>query len=274
MMNQDSENNLPGDGSDPKVSAEYRAIATERTPPGLDAEVLKKADAAVGNSGLRGFTAFWFRPLAFVATLGLSLALLLEVTQPPDLQSVRSTETEIGRPESESIVADPVPADIGATTEVRGRVDLPTQSKGTSEPSPPAEAIIRGSNEAISPPATLISPPTDEHSSADFAYSLEESAKLTQERDRARAGARLELRQFQADIVTQAEDVAGLRTTLNLVDVVARPCTEEQLAVPATWWQCISDLEEAGRHEEAKVELDLFNTANPDFEAPLVLPSQ
>ena len=273
-MNQDSENNLPGDDSDPKVSAEYRAIATERTPPGLDAEVLKKADAAVGNSGLRGFTAFWFRPLAFVATLGLSLALLLEVTQPPDLQSVRSTEAEIGRPESESIVEDPAPADIGATTEVRGRVDLPTQSKPTTEPSAAAPAISRSHNEAISPPATLISPPTDEHYSADFAYSREESAKLTQERDRARAGARLELRQFQADNVTQAENVAGLRTTLNLVDLVARPCTKEQLAVPATWWQCITDLEEAGRYEEAKAELDLFTTAHPDFEAPPVLPSQ
>jgi len=274
MMNQDSENNLPGDDSDPKVSAEYRAIATERTPPGLDAEVLKKAEAAVGDSGLRDFTAFWFRPLAFVATLGLSLALLLELTQAPDLQSVRSTEAEFGRPESKSIVEDPAPADIGATTDVRGRVDLPTQSMRTTEPSAAAPAISRGYDEAISPPATLISPPTDEHYSADFANSLEESARSTQERDRARADALLELRQFQADNVTQAENVAGLRTTANLVGVVARPCTAEQLAVSATWWQCITDLEEAGRHAEAKVELDLFNTAHPDFEGPLVLPSQ
>jgi len=274
MMNQDSVNNLPGDESDPKVSAEYRAIATERTPPGLDAEVLKKAEAAVGDSGLRGFTAFWFRPLAFVATLGLSLALLLELTQPPDLQFLESSDAEFGRPESESIVEDPAPADIGATTDVRGRVDLPTQSMRTTGPLAPAQAISRSHNEAISPPATLISPQTNESPSTDFSNSLRESAKLMQEQDRARADDLQELRRIRELQSIKADNVSGLRTTVNLVDVVARPCTKEQLAVPATWWQCITDLEEAGRYEEAKAELDLFTTAHPDFETPLVLPSQ
>ena len=62
-MNQHNE-------SDPLVSAEYRAAATERTPPALNALVLKNAEAAAKDTAFRRFTANWFRPLAFVATLG------------------------------------------------------------------------------------------------------------------------------------------------------------------------------------------------------------
>ena len=273
-MNQDSEKNLPGDGSDPTVSAEYRTMATERTPPELDAAVLKKAEAAVKDTGLRGFTAFWFRPLAFVATLGLSLALLLELTRPPDLQSVESPDAEIGRREAESTVADPVPDVTGATSEVRGRVDSPTESKRITGPSAPAQTISRGYDEAKSPPSAIISPADDERPSADFAENLEERARLIQEQDSARASALQELTQFRADNNIHADDVTVLRATANLMDAVPRPCTKEQLAVAATWWQCISDLEEAGRHEEAKAELELFHTAHPDFEAPEVVPSQ
>ena len=97
---------------------------------------------------------------------------------------------------------------------------------------------------------------------------------LLQEQDSARASALQELGRFRVDNNIEAETVTGLRTSVNLMDVVERPCTKEQLAVAATWWQCISDLEEAGRGDEAKAELDLFNTAHPDFEAPQVLPSQ
>jgi hypothetical protein len=34
------------------------------------------------------------------------------------------------------------------------------------------------------------------------------------------------------------------------------------------------EAEEDGRHSEANAELDLFNQANPDFEAPEIDPSQ
>jgi hypothetical protein len=273
-MNQDSQNNLPGDESDPKVSAEYRAIATERTPPDLDAEVLKKAEAVVKDTGLRGFTAFWFRPLAFVATLGLSLALLLELTQAPDVQFVESPEFESGRLQPEPTVADPPQAEIGATSEVSRSVDSPPATNRRSEPSGKVQWIIRDDDAAISPPATAISPATDERPSADFAIGLEESAKLMQERDPARADALHALTRIRADNDVEPGNVATLQRSASFMGVVARPCTEEQIDVAATWWRCIADLEEAGRGEEAKAELDLFNVAYPDFEPPEVVPSQ
>lgn len=103
-MNQQRENNT--------ASAEYRATATERVPPEIDAIVLEQAKMAVRRSGLQGFTAYWFRPLAFVATLLLSLALVLELTRPPEVQPARS---------------DAVPAQPALPGGTAERADAPTR---------------------------------------------------------------------------------------------------------------------------------------------------
>ena len=64
------------------VSAGYRDLARERTPEGLDDMILRKArDAARPKYGrLR----LWVRPLAWAATVAISLAIVLQVTQVPD----------------------------------------------------------------------------------------------------------------------------------------------------------------------------------------------
>jgi hypothetical protein len=65
--------------SDPRVSEAYRSSATETTPPELDETILKMAaNSAPTRYGLaRG----WLRPLAWAATIGLSLAFILEISQ-------------------------------------------------------------------------------------------------------------------------------------------------------------------------------------------------
>jgi len=72
------------DQDNERVSATYRDIATESTPPGLDRRVL---DAAKREARPRyGLVRAWIRPLAWAATVGLSLAFLLEMTwftEPP-----------------------------------------------------------------------------------------------------------------------------------------------------------------------------------------------
>ncbi len=290
-MNQDRENRLPGDESDLMVSAEYRTTATERTPPALDAAVLKKAKAAAKDSGLQRFTAFWFRPLAFVATLGLSLALLLELTGPLDLQFVKSPDPEIGRRQAESTLADPIPADIGTTSEVRRSADSAAGKNQSAEPLVPAQAVNpkyeTGRQQRLEPmPSTAIDveatqasssanvPVADEHSSADFAGMIEASSKQMQEQDNVMENATQGLKQTRADDKVQAEEVAAFRASAYLSNEAASPCTDEQMAVPVTWWQCISDLDEAGRHDEAKAEMGRFNKAYPDFKAPEIPPSQ
>ncbi|MEM8817630.1 MAG: hypothetical protein AAGE85_17555, partial [Pseudomonadota bacterium] len=65
--------------SDNSVSDAYRAVADERVPEALDKRILTEArQATAAGKGRR-----WpmFRPLAWAATIGLSLALLLEYSQ-------------------------------------------------------------------------------------------------------------------------------------------------------------------------------------------------
>ena len=65
------------------VSAEYHAIVTESVPAWLNKEVLRNAAARSSRTPLAAMFMLWGRPLAFVATAGLSLALLLPLSQAP-----------------------------------------------------------------------------------------------------------------------------------------------------------------------------------------------
>lgn len=268
-MNQDTENNRPGDESDPLVSASYRATATERTPPALDAAVLKKAEAAPRDIGLRRFTAFWFRPLAFVATLGLSLALLLELNRSPESQSIATPDIEFGHSKAQSKLADPPPAVIGVTSE-DDRTDSPTNMSGPTRSKNPI--VETGRLESAPAPAT--DPVGTVETSADFAEMIEASSMQIQKQQRVAEITTQGLAQTRPEEKEQVREVAAFRASAFMLEEAARACTNEQISVPATWWQCISDLEEDGRHDEAKAELELFNKANPDFEAPVFLPSQ
>lgn len=65
--------------NDPRVSEAYRTMATETTPADLDNKILSMA-ADTGRSGF-GLSRAWFRPIAWAATIGLSLAFVLEMSQ-------------------------------------------------------------------------------------------------------------------------------------------------------------------------------------------------
>ena len=289
-MNHDRKNNLPGAESDPMVSAEYRATATERTPPALDAAVLKKAEAAARESGLQVFTAFWFRPLAFVATLGLALALMLELTRMETLP-VLDPNFGAGRQETESQPAVPSNnADIG-TTDVHFKLDSPAGKQQSAVPpasgqeTPPN--VESGRRQRLEPGTALTieikasevsdsasAPAGDVRVSADFAEMIEASSKHMPQNDIATETVIQNLSRTSVPEDFKAENFSAYRTPAAATIATTRPCTEEQTASSVTWWQCISNLREAGRHDEARAEMDLFNKVHPDFRAPEILPSQ
>ncbi len=207
-MNQDTENNRPGDESDPLVSASYRATATERTPPELDAAVLKKAEAAPNDTGLRRFTAFWFRPLAFVATLGLSLALLLELNRSPESQSIATPDIEFEHSKAQSKLADPPPAVIGVTSE-DDRTDSPTNMSGPTRSKNPI--VETGRLESAPAPAT--DPVGTVDTSADFAEMIEASSKQIQEQQRVAEFTTQGLEQTRPQEKEQVREVAAFRAS-------------------------------------------------------------
>ena len=79
-----SENDDKFHETDPGVSATYREMARETVPTDVDAAVLRQARQAVeSRSGIARLTG-WLRPLTFVATAGLSLALIVQLSNTPD----------------------------------------------------------------------------------------------------------------------------------------------------------------------------------------------
>jgi hypothetical protein len=66
--------------TDNEVSAAYRAVAAESAPPHLDRQVLRQAKDAAGSRWFEKYSFSFFRPAAFVATLGLSLAIVLQIS--------------------------------------------------------------------------------------------------------------------------------------------------------------------------------------------------
>jgi len=187
-MNQNKSNNLPSLENDPLVSAEYRALSTEQTPTALDEVVLEQARAAAKNSWSQIFPSLWFRPIAFTATLGLTLMLLLELTTTPESQPIIDTDTNVGR----------------------------------LQPNVPI------SNEHTSP-------------------------RFSQPRKNKKP---------------RFEKVEAFSTSAITSYIAARSCTEEQMVDAPKWWQCITELKETGRNDEAKVELDFFKAVYPEFEPP------
>jgi hypothetical protein len=65
---------------DPVVSEAYRELSQERTPAHLDHVVLNAARKAAKADRPREIS--WLRPAAWVTTIGLCLAIVLEITDP------------------------------------------------------------------------------------------------------------------------------------------------------------------------------------------------
>ena len=67
---------------DPRVSAAYREMADERTPEHLDHVILNAARGAAKPRWNKAVA--WLRPAAWVATIGVCLAIVVEISLLPD----------------------------------------------------------------------------------------------------------------------------------------------------------------------------------------------
>ena len=96
---------------DERVTSTYRDLANERAPQHLNDRVLRMAASAKTSRSL--IPARWMKPVAWAATIGLSLAIVLELTQvpqPPETNGVSQGFIEKGP-------AADVPAHDGLSTD-------------------------------------------------------------------------------------------------------------------------------------------------------------
>jgi len=88
---------------DTEISAAYKALAAERSPQELDRRILRLAIQDVRADAPRNWLASRIRPLAFFVTAGLTLALILQLSNTPYFDVPITTAPTNDEPASEPL---------------------------------------------------------------------------------------------------------------------------------------------------------------------------
>jgi hypothetical protein len=290
-MNQDNDKFTSPD-SDPELSGLYQDLATERAPEKLNRAVLKEAAVAAARRSSRASA--WFRPLAFVATIGLSLAVVMQISQSPELIVPRSSESEAPLHDTKDLQKPKNDAteDERKLAPMAGNSELLRQNKAQLTDAPPAAdaaaqsisaepitredfkeeshdsvgAIEKSRSRAEVEPDRAIglvssgrAAPAEEPTAA---MTLEESAGVAAKSAQA-TDSLVESAPVKA---TEAAPPAGIMSALSAdAESEAATCDDDARSQADSWWQCIEDLRANDKREIADNELEDFRTAYPDY---------
>jgi hypothetical protein len=235
--------------NDPRVSDAYREIAGEETPVELDRKVLAMAAAEVRAAN--GFPRTWFRPLAWAATIALSFAFVLEMSQVDDAPA----------PLADADMADvleqsPGPVDAAAKQKDEGRMRQQLNKRSSDAPASakasiaPARSLPSTSDAALNQPG--MATPAVESPSVASDFELDDMSTLREAEEQARTQS--EPAGAFAAIAEKKEDSEG--------------CDEDARAAADTWYQCVKTLRDTGQMEPAQQELEALLAEFADFREP------
>jgi len=235
--------------NDPHISEAYQDLATERTPPELDRKVLSMA--AAGPRSRYGLTRAWIRPVAWAATISLSLAFVLELSQlrngdvpHVDADAVDVLEDRVVRDEA------PVRAKDDRRQESAKRTDAPMAKQVSSPP-------------AAAEPAAAPEPALESTSvSADFEADGMNLLREAEEQARVRSGS-----ERPESAVAASTVAAGAAAYAEKKEYVER-CDSAARATVETWYACILELRDRELAEAADQELESLLMKFPGFEEP------
>lgn len=234
--------------SDPSVSATYRQLADERAPADLDEKILHRAAAAPRAGSHLGRA--WMKPVAWAATIGLSLAIVLEMTQlpqaPPDIDVVAPPAPTEKRPA-------PVPASLDPAAAKERRSIKPTRHRSETG------ALEESKARPMVPAAAPAPAPT---SAAEAAQAQEiESTDLQPLADGDMTpAARSDAASGSAAFAVRAERM--------LLEQSPALCPETVREVAEDWYRCIEAQRNAASPARIAAELEEFQKRFPDFKVP------
>ncbi len=256
--------------TDPLVSRTYRESASERVPDALDRAVLQQAKQNASKPYSRSI--IWLRPMAWAATIGLSLAIVIELANLPQPDPAllapprEETRVDLNRaltPQSREAAA-PQRFEHEATEprarksiDDQGRVNLlnaPTLGK-TEAPNSTPESTLEQVPESAPEPGRASGLASD----ADL-FRLQDARVLEVAEELARSP---EDKSKELDAGSAAY-FASPATAAR----VSMPCVAEIRETPETWLECIVKLEDAGLDELASEQREQLLEAFPDFEFP------
>jgi len=276
-MTEERNTRQSGAETDPLVTRTYRETADEQTPEHLNRAILKEAEKAA-RPRYRRFTS-WTRPMAWAATVMLSVALVLEVTKTPTPDSVMIDDSmgkfEIQEPDADSSTDAP----SEALKESVSPATPPGRLSNTSNVAAPQSAIVQST-------AKQAAPEPEKRRRGDVQQNRVADQELA-----APAASVEEFKLKDVDLLRRAEDMARLQDGENkeaplasdsaaamsaemAVQGAAAPsvraviCDETVTASPETWFDCIIALEESGQTDEARLQRERLSKAFPDFDLP------
>jgi hypothetical protein len=208
------------------VSDTYRELSQEQTPEQLNQAILQMAAAANTRGGARGalFSA-WMKPVAAAATIGLTLAIVLELTEVPSAIEQQSIAPGV-------VIEDEPLAEIDLSeVKSKGTLNAFTPSLNAFTPSAPGGVL-----------------PAAKTTDAGSVIALEESAveNIAQKERAARSMASDSSTSFAVSSDLAAEPKKD-SDTADACDALARQSAK-------SWLTCIEELRDSGANELADLE--------------------
>ncbi len=249
---------------DPALSDHLKSIPGETTPTGLDAAILREAKRAIRADNRSGTTAAWFRPLAFVVTVGLSLAIILELSESGILAPASDPDRVASPAGSGPPAAMPNGSrgnrDQATLNELKRQEKTPTAAR-QAEDAVIATDTLRPEQASSSKMQPESPPPQGTRAGEAFSVESEKAMQRLQVLDADRETASPSRAASPAQ--DAAPGAAGLETSSSAA------CPDAQRTTPDAWWKCIESLRRSGQQAAADRETESLRKAFPDFELPL-----
>jgi hypothetical protein len=230
---------------DELVTETYRELGVEKAPEHLNQSILRMASGGAKQGGARNLLfAAWMKPLAWAATIGLSLAIVLELTQLPTA-AVRSD----GVPAAESIREEAALQDADESDKARkatapGAAALFTgpiveEIRSTDTVTDDVEVFSREAKGKLDAVAAQSPSPV---SAAEPPATLQTSA-----------------RKRAADLPADSEPTASVSVLAEQKESdIDESCDAAVRLSAEDWLECIDNLRQSGAEEAADLEYEAF----------------
>lgn len=257
--------------TDELVSETYRDLPAPRAPEHLNQSILQMA--ANRDGGEKGLLfAGWMKPVAWAATIALSLVIVMDYSELP----TTSVESDI-EPVGESIRDEIAPQDADALEQAenraRSQIGLDQPSVREDEPQTPAEVVFEEIMlEDPSPMKSEAKSKSNTFSASSPAAARPAARKLAAELpapDEADLGL-LDSDQPALERQAAEEPIAYLASSLEKKESdAAATCDAKARQSAQAWLECIDNLRESGAIEDADREYEAFILEYPTESASL-----
>jgi hypothetical protein len=255
------------------VSAAYRDIADERAPEHLNHSILQQAATTAKPRYARSMS--WMRPMAWAATIGLSLAIVLEITQVPQPQTseyglATDSVIEPAEPARKREDANSIEILEESAPQQDSLVQIESDSRAKTDAGFAATARLPAAEQPVSAPA--------------MEKKLEDNPMPVQARQKASKPMLADTfygGESDNDQVADQEstanplvaenaasyDAAQSRNapTASMVQEKNLGCDAIAVKTPESWQECIAGLAELGFVGEANDQLEQLKDAFPNF---------